>query len=58
MAEPFSPETQDLLDAADRAIAHSRELLDQRRQLTATCERNRRRQDVRLAFLRDIGKPK
>jgi hypothetical protein len=58
MAQPLSPETQELLDAADLAIAHSRELADQRRQLIAECERNRRVQQVRLAFLREIRKPK
>jgi hypothetical protein len=57
MAQPFSLETQELLDAADLAIAHSRELADQRRQVIAECERNRRVQQVRLAFLRE-RKPK
>jgi hypothetical protein len=58
MAEPFSLETQELLDAADLAITRSRELADQRRQVIAECERSRRLQGVRLAFLREIGKPK
>jgi hypothetical protein len=58
MAQPFSLETQELLDAADRAIARSRELVDQRRQLMAKCERNWHAREVRLAFLREIGKPK
>jgi hypothetical protein len=58
MAQPFSLETQELLDAADLAIAHSRELADQRRQVIADCERNRHAQQVRLAFLREIRKPK
>jgi hypothetical protein len=31
MVEPFSLETQELFDAADRAIARSRDLVDQRR---------------------------
>ncbi len=53
MAQP-----QELLDAADRAIARSRELVDQRRQLVAKCGRNWHAQEVRLAFLREIGKPK
>jgi hypothetical protein len=57
MAQPFSLETQELLDAADLAIAHSRELADQRRQVIAECERNRRVQQVRLAFLGE-RKPK
>jgi hypothetical protein len=48
MAKLFSLETQELLDAADRAIARSRELADQRRQMMmAEGERNRR-QEVRL----------
>lgn len=38
MAEPFSRETQDLLDAADRAIAQSRALVEERRQLIARIE--------------------
>jgi hypothetical protein len=58
MVEPFSDETQALLDAADRAISHSRELVDQRRKALAKCERGLRVQAVRLAFSREIGKPK
>jgi hypothetical protein len=52
MAEPFSLEIQELLDAADRAIARSRDLADQRRQMRAEYEMNRREQEVRLAFRR------
>jgi hypothetical protein len=35
MAKRFSLETQELLDAADRTIARSREIADQRRQVVA-----------------------
>ena len=48
MAEPFSRETQELFDAADRAIDHSRELADQRRQMMAECKASRRVQEVPL----------
>jgi hypothetical protein len=58
MVEPFSLETQELLDAADRAIARSRTLANQRRQMRAECERNRREQEIRLAFRREIWEPK
>jgi hypothetical protein len=57
MVEPFSLETQELLDAADRAIARSRTLANQRRQMRAECERNRR-EEIRLAFRREIWEPK
>ena len=52
MVEPFSLETQELFDAADRAIARSRDLVDQRRQIMAECEKNRRKQQARFALLR------
>lgn len=58
MAEAFSLETQELLDAADRAIARSRDLAEQRKEMMAECERTRHRQEVRLAFFREIKKPK
>jgi hypothetical protein len=58
MADAFSQETQELLDAADRAIARSRDLADQRRQMVARCERDRREQEGRFAFLRELRKPK
>jgi hypothetical protein len=54
MADAFSLETQELLDAADRAIARSRDLVEQRRQMVAECETTRHR----LAFLREIEKLK
>jgi hypothetical protein len=58
MAEPFRLETQELLDAADRAIALSHELIDQRRQLIAEWERNRRVQEARFVLRRVTRKPK
>jgi hypothetical protein len=57
MAEPFSMKTQELIDAADRAIAHSRELADQRRQMMAECKANQRVQEARFATLRETAKP-
>jgi hypothetical protein len=54
MAEPFSLETQELLDAADRVIARSRELANQRRQMRAECESSRRAQELRLALRHEI----
>lgn len=42
MDELFKPETQELLDAAARAIARSRELVNEHRLLMAERERNRR----------------
>jgi len=58
MAQAFSLETQELLDAADRVIARSRDLAEQRKEVMAECERTRRRQEIRLAFLREIKKHK
>jgi hypothetical protein len=58
MADPFSEETQALLDAADRAIVCSRDIINQGRSAMAECQRRRRVQAVRLAFLREIGEPK
>jgi hypothetical protein len=52
MAEPFSEETQILLDAADRAIARSHDLRAQRQKIVVECERRRRVQEVRFALLR------
>ncbi|MBR0717578.1 hypothetical protein [Bradyrhizobium liaoningense] len=57
MAEPFSREAQELFDASDRAIARSRDLVAQRREMMAECERNRREQEARFAFRRAILKP-
>ena len=58
MAEPIGLEAHELLDAADRAIARSRELIRQRREMIAEWERLRRAQEGRLAFRREIWKPK
>ena len=58
MVEPIGLEAHELLDAADRAIARSRELVRQRREMIAEWERIRRSEEVRLAFRREIWKPK
>jgi len=58
MVEPIGLEAHDLLDAADQAIARSRELVHQRRELIAEWEGIRRAQDIRLASRRKIWKPK
>lgn len=58
MAESLSRETQELFDASDRAIAHSRKLVDQRREIMAECERNRSRQEASFILRRQILKPK
>ena len=58
MVEPIGLEAHELLDAADRAIARSRELIRQRREMIAEWERLRRAQEDRLAFRREIWKPK
>jgi len=52
MAEPFSEETQSLLDAADRAIVESQELVAQRRSIVAECGRKRRQLELRWLFER------
>ena len=58
MAEPLSLETQELLDAADRAIANSRALVDKRRQMMTECERSRAAQEAGFVLRREIWKPK
>jgi hypothetical protein len=55
MVQAFSLETQELLDAADRAIARSRNLAQQRQQMM-TEWRKRHSKEVRLASLREIRK--
>ena len=55
---PLSLETEDLLEAADRAVARSRELVHQRRQLIVELETQRRAQEERFAFHREIFRPK
>jgi hypothetical protein len=47
MAEPFSDETQGLLDAADRAIEQSRRVIEQTRELRAACAGELRAQEIR-----------
>jgi hypothetical protein len=50
--QPFSEETQRLLDAADQAIARSRDLVEQRRNVVTDCEEARRQQELRQIFSR------
>jgi hypothetical protein len=56
MSEPFSQETLDLLDAADQAIARSRDLVEQRRQLMGAWDLARQEQGVRFTFRRQRAK--
>jgi hypothetical protein len=58
MAEAYSLETQALLDAADLAIAQSRELVKQHRQVIAECERQLRVQSADFASRREMRKSK
>lgn len=58
MTEQYSWELQELFDAADRAIAHSREIIKQRRDLITACERERRQQEDRFTFRRELRKPR
>jgi hypothetical protein len=58
MAELFSRETQELLEAADWTIARSRELAVQRREMMARCKEELRAQEKRFALRRAIWKPK
>ncbi|MHC2623931.1 hypothetical protein ACVIW2_005963 [Bradyrhizobium huanghuaihaiense] len=58
MTEQYGRELQDLFDAADRAIAHSREIIRQRREMLAACENDRRQQEDRFAFRRELWKPR
>src|SRR5260221_11111603 len=47
MSELFSEETQNLLEAADRAIARSQELAEQRRHMVVQCEQKRQQRELR-----------
>jgi hypothetical protein len=58
MAEQYSRELQDLFDAADRAIARSREIIRQRREMLTACENDRRQQEDRFAIRRELWKPR
>jgi hypothetical protein len=58
MAQPFSNETQQLLDAADRAIKESRKVVEQTRHVHAACAKELRVQEMRFAFPRELRKPK
>lgn len=57
MAEPFSHETQQILDAADRAIARSKQQIEDVRRTIRDCEMALRNQEVRFMFLRMRKKP-
>ena len=59
MAQPIlSDETQQLLDAADRAIERSRTVVEQTRDVHAACARELRDQELRFAFVRELRRPK
>ena len=58
MAQLLSYETQQLLDAADRAIERSRTVVEQTRQVRAVAQRELRAQEMRFAFARDLKKLK
>jgi hypothetical protein len=58
MAKAFSYETMVLLEAADRAIAHSRSLREQRRQLIAEAKRAMRRRQLDFVFRPKRAEPK
>jgi hypothetical protein len=52
MTEELSDETVVLLEAADRAIASSKEIVEQRRQMMAECRKANRQQQLRFALRR------
>ena len=59
MAQPIlSDETQQLLDAADRAIERSRTVVEQTRDVHAACARELRDQELRFAFVRELRRTK
>jgi hypothetical protein len=58
MAQPFSEETQRLLEAADRAIDHSRRVVEQAREIHAACARELAAQELRFVFRRGLREPK
>jgi hypothetical protein len=58
MAQSLSDETQQLLDAADRAIERSRVIIVQTRDVHAACAKELRAQELRFAFVRELRKPK
>ncbi|MCK1721252.1 hypothetical protein [Bradyrhizobium sp. 141] len=50
MADRFSDETLRLFEASDQAIARSREVIRQRREIMAECEEALRRRELRSIF--------
>jgi hypothetical protein len=53
---PLSEETQGLLATADRAIQRSRTIVAQAHDVHAACARERRAQEARFAFIRELRK--
>jgi hypothetical protein len=58
MAQPFSDETQQLLEAADRAIEQSRSVVTQTKVVHADCAAELRAQELRFVFRRGLKEPK
>jgi hypothetical protein len=56
MAHQVSAETQALLDAADLAVARSKAILEQTRQVRAEAHRKLRAQELRFMLLREMKK--
>jgi hypothetical protein len=56
--EPYSEETQVLLDAADRAIERSRTIAAQAHEVRTACAAARRAQELRFIFLRGGREPR
>ena len=54
MRQAFTKETQQLLDAADHAIARSRDLAEQRRKLIVDCAKARQQRELRYIFHRSV----
>ena len=54
MRQAFTKETQKLLDAADHAIARSRDLVEQRRKLIEDCAEATRQRELRYIFRRSV----
>ncbi|MGY4573406.1 hypothetical protein [Bradyrhizobium sp. USDA 3256] len=57
MADQVSEETQALFDAAELAIARSKEIVEQTRRVHSACAMELRAQERRLMFLREARKP-
>jgi hypothetical protein len=58
MADQVSEEAQALLDAADLAMAQSKAIMEQTRQVRAEAQRRLRAQELRFMILREMKKPK